>query len=294
MLNISEALQHHLDSGATTLCHCWRIRRVDGEVIGLTDHDRPLIFDQTEFLPQSGATGSAMISTADLAVDNSEIEGVLNSELLRARDLASGRFDEARVEIWRVNWESPQERVLLKIGVIGEVVRTHAGFRAELRGLSHLLDQTTGRVYQRQCDAVVGDTRCGVNLNDPTLKTSGAVSEVVDQSAFLISSLDGFESEWFAHGILTWESGENQHQTAFIKTHGVGSGHHSIALWQPAPLEIAVGDSFTVTAGCDRRFETCINKFSNVINFRGFHLMPGNDFVISYPRREDDNNGGRR
>ena len=46
---------------------------------------------------------------------------------------------------------------------------------------------------------------------------------------------------------------------------------------------IAVGDAFTVTAGCDKLFATCQSRFSNSANFRGFPHIPGNDFVVSYP-----------
>ena len=43
------------------------------------------------------------------------------------------------------------------------------------------------------------------------------------------------------------------------------------------------GDTFTVTAGCDKRFATCRDRFDNAVNFRGFPHIPGNDFVVSYP-----------
>jgi uncharacterized phage protein (TIGR02218 family) len=49
------------------------------------------------------------------------------------------------------------------------------------------------------------------------------------------------------------------------------------------PEPIAPGDPFTVTAGCDKRYDTCRAKFNNTINFRGFPQIPGNDFVVSYP-----------
>ena len=54
-------------------------------------------------------------------------------------------------------------------------------------------------------------------------------------------------------------------------------------LWQAAPEPIDAGDTFTVTAGCDKRFSTCRNRFGNGADFRGFPHIPGNDFVISYP-----------
>ena len=49
------------------------------------------------------------------------------------------------------------------------------------------------------------------------------------------------------------------------------------------PEPIAIADAFTVTAGCDKRFATCRDRFANGGNFRGFPHIPGNDFVISYP-----------
>jgi uncharacterized phage protein (TIGR02218 family) len=49
------------------------------------------------------------------------------------------------------------------------------------------------------------------------------------------------------------------------------------------PEPIALGDTFAVTAGCDKRFPTCRDRFNNTVNFRGFPHIPGNDFVVSYP-----------
>ena len=47
----------------------------------------------------------------------------------------------------------------------------------------------------------------------------------------------------------------------------------------------AVGDTFIVTAGCDKRFETCKTRFSNASNFRGFPAMPGNKFLTKVGRK---------
>ena len=55
---------------------------------------------------------------------------------------------------------------------------------------------------------------------------------------------------------------------------------------------IAAGDDFTATAGCDKRFATCHNRFNNAVNFRGFPHIPGNDFVIRYPVQGEPGNDG--
>lgn len=66
----------------------------------------------------------------------------------------------------------------------------------------------------------------------------------------------------------------------------------SLALWQAMPDPIAAGDTFTVTAGCDKTFATCHDRFDNVVNFRGFPHIPGNDFVIRYPLPGEPGNDG--
>ncbi len=290
MRAIDPDLQAHLATGATTLATCWRISRADGAVFGFTDHDRALVFDGALFEPETGADGSAISSSADFSVDNSEISGLLSSDRLDAAELLSGRFDGAAVEIWRVNWAAPDERLLLKRGVIGEVSRAGARFTAEIRGASHALDQPRGRLYQRLCDANVGDARCQVDLEQSQYRAMGVVAEVHDEARFEASGLAGFADHWFAHGRLQWTSGANAGTRGHVKAHAGAS----LSLWAPAGMGVAVGDAFDIRAGCDKRFETCRAKFANAVNFRGFPAMPGDDFAVSYPLRSDANDGGKR
>lgn len=294
MRAIDPALAAHLQSGATTLATCWRIARRDGAVIGFTDHDRALAFGGDLYEPDAGADGAAIESSADLSVDNSEIEGALVSDALSAEDLAAGRYDGAGVEIWRVNWADPAQRLMLKRGVIGEVVREGERFRAEIRGASAALDRTLGRIYQRGCDAILGDPRCGVDLGAAAYKGSGVVAAIVDDQRFLVSGLAAFAAGWFTHGALSWTTGENAGMKGALKAHDKNPAGDALSLWLPTGRPLAIGDAFEIFAGCDKRSATCKEKFSNLINFRGFHLMPGNDFAVSYPLKAEKNDGGKR
>lgn len=300
MRQLTGSFQAHLDSGTTTLCFCWIIRRRDGVTLGFTDHDRPLTVDQIDCRPDSGFDAGALASSADLAVDNAQIDGILDHGGLTEADILRGLYQEAVVEVWRVNWHNPDERVLLRTGTLGEVTRSQHRFTAEIRGLSQSLDQPVGRLYQRQCDANVGDARCGVDLTLPAHQATGVIVSVSEETTFEAQGVDGFSDDWFTEGLLIWTPGEstNAGGTAFIKaftSDGPGTGgRQQFALWQPPGLPLAVGDRFSVTVGCDRRAETCRTRFGNIVNFRGFHLMPGNDFIISYPLRTELNDGGKR
>jgi len=77
-----------------------------------------------------------------------------------------------------------------------------------------------------------------------------------------------------------------------VKVHRINQGLYVIELWQPMTSDIALNDTFTITAGCDKQFSTCRKKFNNGVNFRGFPSMPGNDFAISYPNKADGTNDG--
>ncbi|MCR4283455.1 MAG: phage BR0599 family protein, partial [Bauldia sp.] len=142
------------------------------------------------------------------------------------------------------------------------------------------------------CDADLGDARCGVNLADPAFRGAGTVVAASDRRRFSASGLGDFAAGWFERGRLAWTSGANAGRAIEVRAHRVSGGVALIELWQPMYFAIAGGDEFTVTAGCDKRFETCKAKFANPANFRGFPHMPGNDFALSYARAGDLNDGG--
>jgi len=77
-------------------------------------------------------------------------------------------------------------------------------------------------------------------------------------------------------------SGANEGHAVEVKSHRNEDDVATISLWQTPPNPVSAEDNFVVTAGCDKRFETCRAKFANVLNFRGFPHLPGNDFVASY------------
>jgi len=291
MKSLSVTLQTHLDSGTTTLAWCWRLTRNDGEVFGFTDHDLSLTFDGTTFEPESGFTASEIRSGSDLSVDAQEAEGVLTSDTITETDILDGRWDNATVEIWRVNWQDTANRALLRRGAIGQLRRGRLHFVAEMRSLSHVLGQTIGRTFQASCDAALGDSRCGVDLNDPAFKATGTVLSISGDRGFAVSGLSGFAEGWFALGTLQWLTGTNTGRKAEVLDHGIIGVDITVALLEAPVRSVEVGNTFDIYAGCDKRFETCQSKFANVANFRGFPHIPGQNTVIRYAAKGDANSG---
>ena len=292
MKSLPAGMQAHLDGGVTTLAWCWKVTRSDETVMGFTDHDRDLAFDGVNFVAASGFTASEVASSLGLAVDSLEVEGALAAAAITEEDLAAGAYDGATVELWRVNWADVSQRVLMRKGSLGEVARGELAFTAELRGLAHALHQSLGRTYQRLCDADLGDARCGVDLEDPAFKGTGTVDTVSDDRVLTVSGLSAFDANWFRFGRLAWTSGANAGRIAEVKGHGKSSTPATLTLWQRAPTPVEAGDTFTVTAGCDKTLDTCKAKFDNIANFRGFPHMPGNDRAFAYVVGESGENDG--
>jgi uncharacterized phage protein (TIGR02218 family) len=285
---IPTALQTHLDSGATTMCYCWKVIRQDGVVQGFTEHDNNLIFDGTTYLSSSGFTSSKVSQTLGLSVDNLTVSGVLSSDTLNEDDLAGGLYDNAEVVLYWVNWQDVSQRIIMSKGSIGEVKRKELSFSTEFRSIAHNLNQNTGRMYQRYCEAKLGDARCTINTNLSTYKGTGTIVSTTGRN-LSVSGLGSFTPGWFIGGVLEFTSGANNGQKFEVKGHSAAS----ISLWTLPTEPPLTGDTFTVIAGCSKDATTCKQKFNNIVNFQGFPYIPGNDVLQAYPvRGEGDWDGG--
>lgn len=285
MRTIPAPLAAKLASGVTTLAHVWRVERRDGERFAFTDHDRPLPFDDLTAEPLQGVSTGAIEKSLGLSADSASIVGALSSEAITENDLARGLWDRARVDIFKLDWSAPTDRVHLFCGHIGEVRRGAQAFEAELRGLQAALNVPVGRVFSRFCDADLGDARCGVDVEAPEFRGEGEITEVLGSHAFKASGLGAFAAAWFARGRIVWASGGESEVTTH-RAEGV------FELLDAPPF--AVGDAFVAYAGCDKRLDTCRAKFANVANFRGFPHMPGNDTLQSGPTMGGALNGSSR
>jgi uncharacterized phage protein (TIGR02218 family) len=292
MRALSPAFAAATSGAATTLARCWKLTRRDGAVFGFTDHDRDIAFDGVSFAALTGVSASDLEQTFGFSTGGGEITGALTSEGLAEADLARGVWDDAAVEVFVVDWSNPAARLRVDKGAIGEVKRHGAGFVAELRGEGARFDVERGRRYTAACSAALGDARCGVSLNDPRWRAEAAVVSTDGRALIRASGLAGFEAGLFRAGSLRWMSGANAGVMQDVRDHYLESGDVVIVLWAAAPQPPTAGDAFILTAGCDKSFGACRDRFANVLNFRGFPHMPGNDLLLRVARDGDPNMDG--
>lgn len=280
MRALPDALAAHLRGGVTTLCHGWRLTRRDGRVLGFTDHDRDLVVDGLVMRAASGIAGSESTQAQGLSVTGAEVSGALSAATLEEADLAAGQYDGAAIDLLLIDWTNPASHTLLRRGTIGEVRRQGQAFTAEVRGLADSLNQTRGRVFGALCDADLGDARCGVNLALPQFRATGVVSTVDAAGGLQVAGV-GQQDGWFTRGRCLITSGANAGFASEVKAHGLSGAGAALQLWQRPPMPVAPGDGLLLTAGCDKTFATCRDRFANALNFRGCPHMPGNDFVLA-------------
>jgi uncharacterized phage protein (TIGR02218 family) len=291
---INSALKEHLQTGLTTVAHAWAIERNDGVVLGFTDHDRDLHFDGIVFRADTGLSALSLAQSTGLSVDNSEAIGALSDVSIREDEIEQGRFDNARVKAWLVNWQDLSQRWLQFQGQIGEVMRGNGGFRAELRGLTDALNRPRGRVYQKPCGAVLGDSACGIDLTRPEFQFDVLATEIIDGRNFLLSGAGSYEDGWFARGQLEVLTGPGAGLSATIKQDSLEGVTRRVSLWEPIRSALAAETMVRLTAGCDKRSTTCRAKFDNYLNFRGFPDVPSEDWLLAVPKSGGVNTGGSR
>ncbi len=291
-MHISSGFQALLDGGATTICRCWRMVRKDGVSFGFTDHDRDLEFDGQVFLAGTGLDASALESSTGLAVDNGQAVGALSAVGLRDSDILAGKFDRAEVVQWLVNWQDVSVRELVFRGTLGEIRRGSSAFEVELRSLSEALNKPLGRGYVPGCDATLGDVRCGVDLGIAGRVETVSVLAAGNARRLRVDPVLSADSGWFAAGQLRWTSGANAGVISIVKVDIAGDAGRDLELWEELRAPVQAGDMAELVVGCDKRSETCRVKFDNLLNFRGFPTIPGEDWVSDFPRSDGLNDGG--
>lgn len=186
----SVAMQGHIAGPFTTLCTCWKITRTDGQIFTFTDHDQDLVVDGLTFKAAFSYTRTAFRTTNDATSDDVDVVGTIDASNVTKDDLLAGKFNHASVDIFVVNWaDLTMDRIKLRRAHLGTVTRGKDKFKVQVVGLSNLLKQRIGEVYQPTCRWDFGDTNCGKNL--APLQQTGTVLVVTSNKKFTASGLTG-------------------------------------------------------------------------------------------------------
>ena len=134
--------------------------------------------------------------------------------------------------------------------------------------------------YERQpTDTRITDT----GTFDPSVSSIGSGSPVAG------GFQEGTEYGPYQYGRAMFaDTTDNIGLNVEIKKHSLVGNEERFELFIDAGCDIQVGDIITLVEGCDKKYSTCIQRYKNIFNFRGFPDLPGADRVgISKARRSD-------
>lgn len=281
------------DGCVLSICRATRITPVDttnAPELGFNDIDFDFDIDGLTYKAKGTFESTAASQSSDLSVNNQQLRAVFTDDSIDADLVARGFYDNATITIALINWLDPPatltDGIILLKGDLGEVSTTNMGYQLEARSIESRLNKSATRVAQPFCPYNLGDGNCQYDLvGNGDTGITGSIINPSSRSSFLVNITNTVKP--YPFGIITFTSGDNNTISREIKafseiTPGVSG---SMELFEAVPADLSIGDTFTVTVGCDKTLNTCKNTFNNLDNFGGFPVggryMPGKDFLYS-------------
>jgi uncharacterized phage protein (TIGR02218 family) len=263
-----------VEEPVTSLAFCWRLERPDGGGLGITSHDSPIAIGDDLFQSSPGMVPAAVTHSLGLDPSSTEIAGALSSDGLSDADLAMGRWDGAGVSLMVVDWRAPElAPITLVQGELGDATTKGEAFTSELRGAASKLNEPACPSTSPHCRAELGDKACRVDLAG---RSRRVVAVTCDGSEI---EVDGAVDTTFLFGRLRYLSGANRGRDTVI----LGVDGSRLRLRDLPRADIAPGTAIEIREGCDKRLQTCSERFENAVNFRGEPHLPGMDLLTRYP-----------
>lgn len=280
MLSVPGSMVSLLVNNAVRFATCWSITRVDNTVFRFTDHDRNLTVDGAVYYSSKGGlSASARQVREGLETQNLEVRGAVSSDAILFDDLRAGKFKNAKVREFTVDWRYPSAGKFWESTYTLDTTEFSSEvWMANIIGIFARMKARVGDICQRTCRwKAFGDTNCGKNLASVT--TTGSVVSVIDNRLQFTTNLAGV-TNLYTDGKITWTSGNNNGVVSEVHTHLTTGGN--ILLHLRTPYIIQAGDNFTAVQGCRRTYDDCI-RHGQQVRFGGFLDIPGNDVLYETP-----------
>lgn len=275
MIQLDRAVGSLANYNTHHLATLWKIARTDSVTLYFTDHNTKLVYDGDTYDPAGGFDASARQKQDRLQPSNFEVQGILSSSRIDFDDLDTGRYDEAEVTEYLVDWRYPfAGPFLYRRYWIVETNWSGDRFEARVEGMARWLRPPIGEIYDRQCRYNLGEARCTVNLGTWTFAASvTSISFPGSDDRRIFWSTLVFADGSFDYGTVQWATGNNAGLVSEVKHSSANFG--LVELYLDTPYVIQVGDTFTITVGCYKTKAWCTGIFANYANFGGFPFIPG-------------------
>lgn len=256
----------------------------NGTNIYYTSADFDIVYNGNVYsCENAGIKRGSMQWISGLSVDNLEIEFFPSADdkigdVILSSAFRNGTFDGAKFQLdmafYTDSWQgSPYvlEKLFTGNVDIDEVSGNYA--KLEAKSITEILNmQFPPDIYQASCGYTLYNNACGVLKSNFSLNANALSGSSKKTINCFLSKPSGY----FDQGVILFTSGQNLNIKRAVKSHLNGV----LTLSTPLLYEPAIGDTFTISPGCNKTMDICKNKFNNLNNFSGTPFIPNPETTL--------------
>lgn len=275
----SEKLIALLDANQFIMADLYTITTVQNDVYRYTNYDFDLIVagelyrSDGPIISRDGITLSLGVEVDNLSITIDVTDEETFESLRIVQAFHNGQMDGARFKLERIFMDAstPTDTsagtIKLFEGRIIEPEFDRNTIQASVASdLDELNVQMPRNLYQPSCSNTLFDHACGLNRENYALETTIAAGSTASRILCDIHQTQG----WFTQGVIEFLEGGNKGLKRTIRLHELDV----LLLTLPLLEDPEVGQRIKVYPGCDKRLETCQNRFNNFARFRGAPFIP--------------------
>lgn len=268
-----------LDAEQFVMADLYTITTIQGIEYCYTSYDFSLVVNGKEFkakgpiISRDGISLSLGIEVDNLSITIETNENTKFGDVPVAQAFHNGILDGARFKLERVfmDMHTPTDTsagtlVLFEGRIVEPELDRYVINASVVSDVDNLKLQMPRNLYTPGCLNTLFDSACGLLSADFAVNTTIATNSTPSQILCDLSQPQG----WFTQGVVEFLEGANIGIKRTVRLHEAGS----LLLTLPLLEMPEIGEAIRVYPGCDKRLDTCENRFNNRARFRGAPFVP--------------------
>lgn len=268
-----------LDADQFVMADLYTITTIRGDIFRYTNYDFDLVVagqvysSDGPIISRDGISLSLGIEVDNLSIIIDCVDANKWNDINVVQAFHNGQLDGARFRLERifmdVNTPTDTSAGAVKLfeGRIIEPDLDRNSIQASVASdLDELNVQMPRNLYQPSCTNTLFDIACGLLRQNFMVQTTIESGSTAARILCQVNQPQG----WFTQGVIEFLDGANAGLKRTIRKHESGA----LLLTLPLLEAPQVGQRIKIYPGCDKRLETCQNRFNNFSNFRGAPFIP--------------------
>lgn len=268
-----------LDASQFVMADLYTITTIQGIEYCYTSYDFSLIVNGKEFkakgpiISREGTSLSLGIEVDNLSITIETNESTKFGDVPVAQAFHNGILDGARFKLERVFMDmytptdtSAGTLVLFEGRIVEPELDRYVINASVVSDVDNLKLQMPRNLYTPGCLNTLFDSACGLLSADFAVNTTIGANSTPNRILCVLSQPQG----WFTQGVVEFLEGANIGIKRTVRLHEAGS----LLLTLPLLEMPEIGEAIRVYPGCDKRLDTCTNRFNNRARFRGAPFVP--------------------